>query len=247
MPKSPEQMGFEKSRAESDTELIRDGAELVVDEEGETHLEATEKQKENIAETRKKEVSYKELGYIPEIKENNENQIEKLRKVIEEMKEKTDEFTNNYFNKDLDKEGKNQLKKTISKFEKSRSYVEEIASFLGDNIDELTQRSISFVVDSYLNRFNTENIRGFTDGYFHGRNGGVKFYVSGPDYMPNAEIVFPDNAHHHSRNVNEHSNSQDFIEELKQRLEKIEIPVSFEDVNAVEIYTGPKGTIDYKF
>lgn len=55
MPKSPEslkkytteEIDMEKSRAKFDTELIRGGAELMVDEEGKTHLETTKEQKEN--------------------------------------------------------------------------------------------------------------------------------------------------------------------------------------------------------
>ncbi|MFA6526250.1 MAG: hypothetical protein WCT26_02430 [Candidatus Buchananbacteria bacterium] len=43
--KSPEQVNFEKSRAKSDTELIKNGAEIIVDEQGDSHLETTSKQK----------------------------------------------------------------------------------------------------------------------------------------------------------------------------------------------------------
>lgn len=51
MPKSPEQNNIEKSRANSDTELIRNGAELIVgDEEGERRIKVNEKQK-NTAKT----------------------------------------------------------------------------------------------------------------------------------------------------------------------------------------------------
>jgi|GEM_PF-2214319 len=77
MPKSPEQISIERLRAKSDEELIRGGASIEVDEEGDSHLAATEEQKRaakneipEIREKKREEIIKKFIGvdeYIDDI------------------------------------------------------------------------------------------------------------------------------------------------------------------------------------
>ncbi|MCX6718553.1 MAG: hypothetical protein NTY81_03070 [Candidatus Staskawiczbacteria bacterium] len=85
MPRNPEEINFEESRAESDEELIRGGAKNKVDQEGERHLDTTDEQKEKARQEMLLELVHKNKLNKSEVKEVENEKIKKRKEILLDM------------------------------------------------------------------------------------------------------------------------------------------------------------------
>ncbi len=168
---TPEEVELEKLRAKTDEGLIRRGAEIVVDEKGERHLETTEKQKK-LAEKEKK---YEEDGYLPEIKDDNERKIEELEEVLSGMNEKIVEFTNSVDEETREKNQK-EYDAAESDLKASADQLKKVIGFFKDNFEEFYKKSFSF-------RIPIEEMSNYRPARFSSRAGDKPFLSPTSGYL----------------------------------------------------------------